>query len=173
MWQAPQQLQQEQQEQPNLVNIYDSLDFIHNWLLEGKGELTPDIFWSLINIEVPIETSLPTNIDNGFGIIEYKINTVLYDQVNKMANIMDWRATDYLYQQYLLELRKSNPNAEDINFNIHNIRQQLQVNDFRTLSRDDWDRTTVTFPDGIRETRKQRWDKTYKPIIYTLQASTQ
>ena len=131
-----------QQEQPNLVNIYNRLDFIHNCLLEGKGELTPDVFWSLISIEVPIETSLTTDANfRGFGIIEYKINTVLYDQVNKNANIMDWRATETLYQMYLLELRKSNPNAEDINFNIDNIRQQLQVDDFITLNEDDWDRT--------------------------------
>ena len=106
---------QEQNEQNELFNIFHRLDWMDNWLKNGKGELTPQIFWSLIDIRIPLDlvkynksirwaTSGPGNASNGngWGVIQQKLAPHLYEKVNAQPNIMDWRATEAVCNHYMI-----------------------------------------------------------------------
>ena len=106
--------QNEQNEQNELFNVFHRLDWIDDWLRNGNGKLDSQIFWSLIDIRIPLDLEKynksirwatsgagnPGN-GNGWGVIQQKLAPHLYELTNVTPNIMDWRATEAVCNHFM------------------------------------------------------------------------
>lgn len=109
-----QETSEERNTGPDLFNIFHRLDWIDNWLTNGKGKLDSQIFWSLIDIRIPLDLVKYNNSirwatsgagnpgnGNGWGVIQQKLAPHLYELTNVTPNIMDWRATEAVCNHFM------------------------------------------------------------------------
>ncbi len=119
VWNLHNELEIDGETGSEIFNIFDRLDTHLEQVKQFEGTFTPYDFWSVIDIRIRLPKNKYKNaIDkattgagnavngkisggNGWGVTEQKLSPLLYELVNANPNIMDWRATEAIFNHFL------------------------------------------------------------------------